>query len=330
MAAEPDQDTIQISVISPFFNEEGSIRELYTRLTETLDRLGRSYELVFVDDGSTDGTADKLADAVGDNPAVTILRLRRNRGKSEALAAGFNHAVGEYMITIDADLQDDPDEIPRLVEKLDEGFELVCGWKKERKDPGSKTVPSKVFNTVTSLMTGVKLHDMNCGLKAYRRYVIDELEIYGGLHRYIPVLAHSHGFRICEVEVKHHPRRHGKSKFGSGRLVSGFFDLFTVIVTTRFLARPLHFFGPTGLLCVAAGVAIGIGLLVWKYGFDNAITANTRAILLLVLGIVLGLVGLLFFSIGLIGELMYRVSRLRGPIRPVVVKAGERRSTDKP
>ena len=178
---------------------------------------------------------------------MVIIRFRRNRGKSAALAAGFEKARGQYVITMDADLQDDPSEMPRLLAKIEEGYDLVSGWKKKRQDPLSKKLPSRIFNKMTSLLTGVKLHDMNCGLKAYRQSVVAELDIYGELHRFIPVLAKEKGFRLGEIEVQHHPRRHGKTKFGGWRFISGFLDLFTIIITTRFLARPLHFFGSAGL-----------------------------------------------------------------------------------
>ncbi len=224
---------------------------------------------------------------------------------------------------MDADLQDDPSEMPRLLAKIEEGYDLVSGWKKKRQDPLSKKLPSRIFNKMTSLLTGVKLHDMNCGLKAYRQSVVAELDIYGELHRFIPVLAKEKGFRLGEIEVQHHPRRHGKTKFGGWRFISGFLDLFTIIITTRFLARPLHFFGPAGLVCSLGGTSVIAGLFVWKYLFGNAITTNSRAVMLLVLGIFLALVGLILFSIGLMCELMYRISRTENLFVRISKKKGQ-------
>jgi glycosyltransferase involved in cell wall biosynthesis len=306
---EKSESRVHLSIVIPFYNEVENLQRLYQCLRSVLDNLNLTFQILFIDDGSTDNSVKVLTRSIGTDHAVEIIHFRKNCGKSEALAAGFEKALGHYVITMDADMQDDPAEIPRILNKLEEGYDLVSGWKKKRHDPLGKRIPSKIFNKVTSWITGVKLHDMNCGLKGYRKSVVDEIEIYGELHRFIPVLAKEQGFRLTEIEVQHHPRRFGKTKFGSWRFISGFLDLFTVIITTRFLARPLHFFGSAGLICFITGAGIGVGLIVWKYGFGNAIMPNPRAIMFLLLGIFLSLVGLLLFSIGLMCELMYRISR---------------------
>ena len=226
--------SLKISVIVPLLNEEESLRELASRLETVLSALAHdSYEVLFIDDGSTDSSYQVLKELHAANPRFQAIRFRRNYGKSAALAVGFARAEGEIVITMDADLQDDPNELPALCAKLDEGFDLVSGWKKKRYDPWHKTMPSKLFNAVTSKMSGVTLHDFNCGLKAYRSEVVKSLQIYGDMHRYIPALAHWEGFKVTEIAVQHHPRKFGVSKFGAKRFVTGFLDLLTVVFTTK-------------------------------------------------------------------------------------------------
>jgi glycosyltransferase involved in cell wall biosynthesis len=294
----------QISVVIPLLNEEQSLRELHEQLRSVLNRLGR-YEIIFIDDGSTDGSPRVLHELRHRDKHVKIIRFRRNYGKSAALSVGFEKAEGDIVITMDADLQDDPREIPNLVNEIRKGTDLVSGWKKKRHDPLTKTIPSKFFNFVTSLLTGIKLHDFNCGLKAYRKEVIKEIELYGELHRYIPVLAHWRGYKVGEIAVQHHPRKFGKTKFGFGRFWKGFLDLLTVIFTTRYMQRPLHLFGFWGLLFFLAGFAIDVTLGILK--FTEGIALSNRPLFLG--GVLLIIVGVQFISIGLIGELVTKTRR---------------------
>ena len=258
------------------------------------------YELLFVDDGSTDKSFQVLRDLKRNDRHIKIIRFRRNYGKSAALAVGFEKALGNIVITMDADLQDDPAEIPSLKKKIEDGYDLVSGWKKRRKDPLSKTIPSRFFNFVTAVLTGIKIHDFNCGLKAYRREVVKSVKVYGELHRYVPVLAHWEGFRIGEMVVQHRPRKFGKTKFGIGRFWRGFLDLLTALFTTRYLRRPLHLFGFWGLLAVTAGVIIDGWLAVeWYLGLT---WLSNRPLFLG--GVLLIIVGIQFISIGLLGEMI--------------------------
>nr|MBA3788184.1 glycosyltransferase family 2 protein [Actinomycetota bacterium] len=244
-----------ISVVVPVHNEERSVALLLDELGSALDGIGRPWEAVFVDDGSTDGTFSALTRLHAASDNVRIVRLRRNFGKAAALQAGFEEARGDVIVTIDGDLQDDPAEIPRLLAKLDEGFDLVSGWKTKRRDPLSRRIPSRIFNAVSGRMSGLRLHDLNCGLKAYRAEVLRGLRLYGELHRFVPVLAHYRGFRVAEVPVNHRPREHGRSRYGMERYVRGFLDLLTVTFMGRYRHRPLHLFGSLGLvLSVLGGV----------------------------------------------------------------------------
>ncbi len=302
----PQQQWADISVVIPLYNEEESLKELHQQLRSTLGRMNIRYELVFIDDGSTDRSIQVLRDLRRNDKHIRIYRFRRNYGKSAALSVGFEKAQGNIVITMDADLQDDPAEIPALKRKLEEGYDLVSGWKKVRHDPITKTVPSRFFNFITSLMTGVRLHDINCGLKAYRKDVVKSVNVYGELHRYVPVLAHWEGFKVGELVVHHRARKFGKTKFGVGRFLKGFLDLLTVLFTTRYFRRPLHFFGPLGITAILAGVVIDAVLVVeWFQG----ITALTNRPLFLV-GIMLIIVGIQFFSIGLLGEMISKSRRI--------------------
>jgi glycosyltransferase involved in cell wall biosynthesis len=287
-----------ISVVVPVHDEERSLDPLYDELRAALDPLG-DWEVVFVDDGSTDGSFAALTRLNADAPNVKVVRLRRNFGKSAALAAGFRHAGGELVVTIDADLQDDPAEIPRLLAKLDEGFDLVSGWKTQRRDPLRRRIPSKVFNGVVGRVSGVRLHDLNCGLKAYRAEVIRNLRVYGELHRFLPVLAHDRGYRVAELPVNHRPREHGRSRYGMERYLRGFLDFLTVWFMGRYRHRPLHLFGTLGLAMTAIGTAVLVYLTVLKIS-GEAIGHRP----LLTLGVLLVVVGLQFFSLGLLSELI--------------------------
>lgn len=292
-----------ISVVVPVFDEEGSLRELHRRLSEVMSGLGRSYEIIYIDDGSRDQSLSILKAIHDDDPRVGVVSFRRRYGKSAALAVGFGEARGGIVVTIDADLQDDPREIPRLIRELDLGYDLVSGWKKHRKDPLSKTIPSRIFNWVTAKVTGLRLHDINCGLKAYRRAVIDEIHLYGELHRFLPVFAHKESFKVGEIVVSHHPREFGKTKYGVRRFLHGFLDLLTVIMITGYTRSPLHFFGTVGILFSAAGVAINSVLVYFKFRYGN-IQGRTP---LLMLGVLLVILGFQIISTGLVAELITRM-----------------------
>src|ERR687896_969103 len=247
-----------ISVVVPVHDEERSVEPLYEELRAALEPLDRPWEAVFVDDGSTDGSFAALTRLHSAAPNVKVVRLRRNFGKAAALAAGFRHADGDIVVTIDADLQDDPAEIPRLLTKLDEGFDLVSGWKAQRRDPLSRRVPSRIFNAVVGRVSGLRLHDLNSGLKAYRAEVVRNLRIYGELHRFLPVLAHDRGYRVAELPVNHRPREHGKSRYGVERYLRGFLDFLTVWFMGRYRHRPLHLFGGLGLVLGLQFFSLGL------------------------------------------------------------------------
>jgi glycosyltransferase involved in cell wall biosynthesis len=288
-----------VSLVVPVYNEERSVELLYDEIAAALDPLGREWEAVFVDDGSLDGSFAALTRLHARAPNVRVVRLRRNFGKAAALAAGFGEAEGDVIVTIDADGQDDPAEVPRLLAKLDEGFDLVSGWKTRRRDPWRRRVLSRVFNVVTGWVSDVRLHDMNCGLKAYRAEVVRGLALYGELHRFLPVLAHERGFRVAELSVNHRPREHGRSRYGVERYLRGFFDLITVTFMGRYRHRPLHLFGGLGLALGGAGFAVCLYLTVlWFTG--SAIGHRP----LLTLGVLLVVVGMQFLSLGLIGEMI--------------------------
>lgn len=291
----------RLSILIPVLNEEATLRPLHEALQATLT--GESYEIIFIDDGSTDRSRLILAELALADPRVRVISFARNFGKSQALATGFRESRGAIVITLDADLQDDPTEIPKLIAGIDRGYDLVSGWKYHRQDPLDKIVPSRCFNWLTARLTGIRLHDFNCGFKAYRRHVVDQLQIYGELHRFIPALAYWQGFRVAEVPVQHHPRRFGVSKFGAGRFLAGFFDLFTVLFLTRFRNKPLHLFGSIGGVCLAVGLLINIYLTwVWLSGHP----IGTRP--LLQLGVLLVVLGIQFGSIGLLAEMITRMA----------------------
>jgi glycosyltransferase involved in cell wall biosynthesis len=289
----------EISVVVPFLDEEGSLPELHQRLTEVLRGLGMPYEILFVNDGSRDGGPAIVDALVASDPRVGVIHFRRNFGKAAALDAGFRRVRGRVVFTMDADLQDDPSEIPNFLAKLDEGFDLVSGWKRKRHDPLGKTLPSKVFNFVVGRASGLRLNDFNCGFKAYRAESIADMDLYGELHRYVPVLVHFRGFRVTQIPVQHHARKTGVSKYGMERLVKGFFDLLTVMLITRYRARPLHLFGGVGLVFALAGFACLTYLtVIWFMGQG----IGHRPLLLL--GVLLVLVGVQLVSTGLLGEMI--------------------------
>jgi glycosyltransferase involved in cell wall biosynthesis len=288
-----------ISVVVPIHNEERTVALLYDEIQAALEPLGREWEVIYVDDGSADGSFSALTRLHASTPNVRVVRLRRNFGKAAALAAGFAHASGEIVITIDGDLQDDASEIPRLLAKLDEGFDLVSGWKTTRRDPTLRRLLSRLFNWTASRVAGIRLHDMNCGLKAYRADVTRGLTLYGELHRFIPVLAHERGFRVAELPVNHRARQHGRSRYGFERYPRTFLDLLTVSFMGRYRHRPLHLFGGIGL---ALGF-VGFVVLCYLSGLKLAGNAIGHRPLL-TLGVLLVVVGMQFFSLGLLGELV--------------------------
>lgn len=291
-----------VSVVIPLYNEDESLAELHQEITEVCQLRYKTYEMIFIDDGSTDQSMSVLQNLSQKDPCVKVIQFRRNYGKSEALAAGFEAATGDFVVTMDADLQDDPAEIPNLIESLENGFDLVSGWKKHRHDPLSKRLPSKLFNKVTSLLTGIKIHDFNCGLKMYRNEVIKSVRVYGEMHRYIPALAKWEGFRVTERIINHRPRKFGKTKFGMSRFTNGLFDLMTVMFITKYTKRPLHLFGLVGLLSGLTGGGITLYLILNRI-INKAYLSNRP---LLFVGILLLIVGIQFISIGLLGEMITR------------------------
>ena len=288
-----------ISVVVPLLDEEHTLATLYAEIATGLEAHNDEFEVVFVDDGSTDGSMSVLSRLHDELPNVVVVHLRRNFGKAAALQAGFLEARGDVIVTIDADLQDDPTEIPKLLAKLDEGFDLVSGWKTRRNDPVLRRLFSRLFNWATAVVSGVHLHDVNCGLKAYRAEVLQGIRIYGELHRFIPVLAAYRGFRIAEIPVNHRARQHGRSRYGAERYLRGFFDLLSVTFMGRYRHRPLHLFGGVGLLMGALGFVFLLYLTMlklWGHGI------GTRP--LLTLGVLLVVVGIQLVSLGLISELV--------------------------
>ena len=306
-----------LSIVVPVYNEHESLGELVDRILSVAERQSYTIEILLVDDGSSDSSWDRieqLANQYGsrENQRVVGLKLRRNFGKAAALAAGFDHAQGERLITMDADLQDDPEEIPGLLARLDEGFDVVTGWKQVRHDPWHKVGPSRIFNRLISWLTGVKLHDHNCGLKAYRREVLDEVKLYGEMHRFVPVLAVARGFRVTEMAVRHQPRRHGVSKYGFERFIKGLLDLFTVYFLTGFRNRPQHLLGSLGLASLALG-GLGLGGLTCLWALSRLssewedVHLHQRAIFYYC--IVALLLGGQLLSVGFIAELITAQNR---------------------
>ncbi|MCC7263637.1 MAG: glycosyltransferase family 2 protein [Candidatus Latescibacteria bacterium] len=317
----PDQLPLRLSVVIPVFTEEESLAPLADKLVAVFARLPFGAEVIFVDDGSTDTSFAVIEALHQRDPRFRAVGFRRNYRKAAALAAGFREARGEYILTMDADLQDDPEEIPHLLEALEPDLDLVSGWKKKRHDPLSKTLPSRFFNRVTSLVSGIRLHDFNCGLKLYRREVAEDClpYLYGELYRFLPAMAHWAGYRVGELPVQHHPRQFGKSKFGAKRLLNGFFDLLTITFVVRFMTMPMHIFGSLGLVASLAGGGICSYIAFLRFTHGNIQNHHP----LLMLGTLLVIVGIQFFSTGLLGDMLaslhqrqsrtVRLSRRVGP-----------------
>jgi len=297
-------------VVVPVFDERDSIEALLTEIERACAATGRSWEILFVDDGSADGTAELVESLVPEHPEVGLVKLRRNFGKSAALSAGFQKARGEIVVTLDGDGQDDPAEIPELIAPIvDDGYDLVSGWKRTRHDPREKRVPSRVFNRVTAKLSGVPLHDFNCGLKAYRGSCARSLELYGEQHRLIPVIGFQRGWKVTERAVNHRERRHGRSKFGVERYLRGFLDLVTVLFIGRYQYRPLHLFGTLGLALMSAGLLISAWLTIEWIG-GEALSRRPA----LILGVLLIVVGVQLLTFGLVSEMIAATRQdLRGP-----------------
>jgi len=305
---------MDLSFIIPVYNEEESLEILYREIVANIGH--RNYEIIFIDDGSNDQSFDKMNQLSINDKNVKAIKFRNNFRKAAAIQAGFNVASGDIVFTMDADLQDNPIEIPRFIEKIEEGYDLVTGWKKKRHDPLGKRLPSKIFNKVTSMVFGLKLHDYNCGFKAYRKELVKELDIYGEMHRYIPALAHTKGFKVTEIPVEHRPREFGESKYGNERYIRGFLDLLTVKLVTGFTLSPLYLFGRIGIFFTVLGFLTGAYLTVMKYFFHQSLSDRP----LLFLATLLIMIGLQFFSIGLLGELIVNQSRSNERTKNISIK----------
>lgn len=293
----------EISIVVPLYNEEKNVEELCSSLNETIRVLNRETEVIFIDDGSTDGTFDILSRLKKSNGNVRIIRFTRNFGQTAAMSAGFDYATGEIIVTMDGDLQNDPKDIPLLIEKIEEGYDIVSGWRAKRRDRLlSRKIPSRVANWLIGLMTGVKLHDSGCSLKAYRSHVVKNLRLYGEMHRFIPALASSRGARIAEVKVNHHPRRRGSSKYGISRTIRVILDLITIKFLLSFLTRPLQIFGLLGLAFSGMGFLICLYLSLLKLILGRSISDRP----LLLLGVLLLVLGVQFIGFGLIAEMQTR------------------------
>ncbi len=299
--AQPDplRNRPELSVVVPVFNEREAVEPLLVELEAGCEATGRPWEVIWVDDGSTDGSSELLERLARARSGVRCVRLRRNFGKSAALRAGFDQTRGEIVVTIDGDGQDDPAEIPALIDKLEQGYDVVSGWKQHRHDPLFKRWGSRIFNELTAVLSRVPLHDVNCGLKAYRGEAVRALELYGEQHRFIPVLGFQRGWRVAELPVRHRARRHGKSKFGAERYMRGVLDLIGVLFIGRYQYRPLHLFGGAGLLSLLVGLVICAYLTVLKIG---GAAIGRRPLLLF--GVLLILLGIQLFTIGLVSEMI--------------------------
>ena len=298
-----------LSFVIPVHNEAATLKLLFEKIKLVMSQTEiDSYEVIFIDDGSRDDSWRTIADLAKEYPPlIKAIKLRRNFGKSAALSAGFRNAAGRIIFTLDADLQDDPAEIPKFLDHLELGFDLVSGWRKQRNDPLSKTLPSRLFNAVACLLTGVKMHDMNCGFKAYRREVLQSIKLYGELHRYIPALANNLGFKIGEVVVEHHPRKHGKSNYGWERYARGFIDLLTVLATTQYLHKPGHLFGGLGLCFGFVGtVSLSYLIVIWFLNLAGMHFGPIGNRPLLFFGILCTILSVQLISLGILAELIAR------------------------
>jgi dolichol-phosphate mannosyltransferase len=319
----------EVSIVVPIYNEVESLPHLIEAIATTLDTIGLNYELICVDDGSQDGSAELLKQHAKTQPHLRAVILRRNYGQTAAMAAGFKHARGRVVVTLDGDLQNDPADIPQLLAKLDEGYDLVSGWRVNRQDAAvSRLLPSKIANWLIGQITGVKVHDYGCSLKAYRSELVADMNLYGELHRFLPALAFIEGARITELPVRHHARRHGSSKYGLGRTFRVILDLLTIFFMKKFLTRPMHVFGLLGIISTSLGIALGLYLTFLKLGLGENIGERP----LLLLAVVLLLTGIQLFSFGLLAELLMRtyhesqgrpIYRVREVVEPSVKNSKE-------
>lgn len=291
---------MDLSFVIPSRDEEKSVELLYKKIIKVMGGLKKSFEIIFIDDGSTDKTFTILENLHEKDNKVKVIKLRGGFGKSVALQTGFDNAKGQIIFTLDADLQDDPEEISKFLDKLDEGYDMVSGWKKIRHDPISKTFPSKIGNSITRFLTGIKIHDLNCGFKAYKKIVVDNLNLYGELYKYIPVLAEKQNFKVGEIIVSHHPRKFGRSKFGWQRNIKGFLDMLTIVFLTTYMQKPAHFFGTVGLLSFFSGFVIGLYITYLRITTGSIQFRHP----LLYLGMLFMIIGIQLITTGLIAELI--------------------------
>ena len=306
-----------LSVVIPAYNEEENVPILYEKLKKVLDSLGEDYEIIFVDDGSTDGTYQRLKQLAEKDSRLKVIRFKRNYGQTAAMSAGFEHAKGDVIITLDADLQNDPEDIPILLEKLKEGYHVVSGWRKDRKDPFlSRRLPSTIANWLISKITGVHLHDYGCTLKAYRAEVVKDLELFGDMHRFLPALTKRRGAKITEVVVRHHPRMFGKSKYGIGRTVRVLLDIMLVKFLNEYINKPLYMFGGVGFLLLVLGLISLFYLIFLKLFFEESIGRRP----LLILSVLLILAGIQLISTGLLAELLIRIYYKTKDAKPYVIQ----------
>jgi glycosyltransferase involved in cell wall biosynthesis len=306
-----------LSVVIPAYNEEENIPILYEKLKKVLDSLGEDYEIIFVDDGSTDGTYQRLKQLAEKDSRLKVIRFKRNYGQTAAMSAGFEHAKGDVIITLDADLQNDPEDIPLLLEKLEEGYHVVSGWRKDRKDPFlSRKLPSMIANWLISKITGVHLHDYGCTLKAYRAEVVKDLELFGDMHRFLPALTKRRGAKITEVVVRHHPRMFGKSKYGIGRTVRVLLDIMLVKFLNEYINKPLYMFGSVGFLLLGLGLFSLFYLIFLKLFLEEPIGRRP----LLILSVLLILAGIQLISTGLLAELLVRIYYRTKDTKPYVIQ----------
>jgi glycosyltransferase involved in cell wall biosynthesis len=300
-----EENALSYSIVVPFYNEQESVAQLYVKIIEVMDALGEPYEIVFVDDGSKDGTFRLMSEIARDDDRVVVVRLRRNFGQTAALKAGFDYSRGEIIISMDGDLQHDPAEIPRFIEKINEGYDIVSGWRVERTDHWlTRQIPSRVANRIMAKLSRVDLHDFGTTFKAYRREILSEIHLYGELHRFIPALASWAGASIAEVPITNIPRKNGKSNYGISRTIRVLLDLLSVKFLLDYSTKPLQFFGVAGLSCLAAGGGIGLWVFARKALLDEGLLANHGPLIILGMALVMG--GIQFLAIGLIGELLAR------------------------
>jgi glycosyltransferase involved in cell wall biosynthesis len=306
-----------LSVVIPAYNEEENVPILYEKLKKVLDSLGEDYEIIFVDDGSTDGTYQRLKQLAEKDSRLKVIRFKRNYGQTAAMSAGFEHAKGDVIITLDADLQNDPEDIPLLLEKLEEGYHVVSGWRKDRKDPFlSRRLPSMIANWLISKITGVHLHDYGCTLKAYRAEVVKDLELFGDMHRFLPALTKRRGAKITEVVVRHHPRMFGKSKYGIGRTIRVLLDIMLVKFLNEYINKPLYMFGSVGFLLLGLGLFSLFYLIFLKLFLEEPIGRRP----LLILSVLLILAGIQLISTGLLAELLIRIYYRTKDTKPYVIQ----------